>query len=227
VPKAGEDAIKADDMKAAIGPLESSEESPAEGNYYGVAVTKNAIYATGNGDDTKGWIVRAEINGDGTFGDLERFIASKEATGVDAPVAITVSPKGHLVVGQMGEITAPNDGLLTFYNAKDKKMLLNLETGLYDTTGLIYSPKGHLYALDFAWMKPEDGGLFRLDAEGTGKEQEITAKKIVALKKPAAIAFGDDGAMYIAVFGDTEGDGEEADKEKASTGQVIKLEPGL
>ena len=227
VPKAGEEAIKADAMKATLGPLESNEEEAAEGNYYAVAVTKTGIFATANGDDTKGWVVRAAINEDGTFGDLERYIATKEATNVDAPVAITVSPKGHLVVGQMGEITAPNDGLVTFYDAKSKKMLLNLETGLHDETALIYSPKGHLYALDFAWAKPEDGGLYRLDAEGKGDEQQITPKKIVALKKPAAIAFGTDGSLYIAVFGDTEGDGEEADQEKAATGQVIKLKTGL
>ena len=131
-----------------------------------MAATKNAIYATANGDDTKGWIVRAEINGDGTFGELERYIATKEATQVDAPVAITVSDKGHLVVGQMGEITAPNDGLVTFYNAKDKKMLLNLETGLHDITSLVYSPKADLYELDFAWARPEEVGLYRVDGEG-------------------------------------------------------------
>ncbi|MCA9221219.1 MAG: hypothetical protein KDA71_12885, partial [Planctomycetales bacterium] len=55
VPKAGEAAIKADAMKASLGPLENSEELKAEGNYYAVAVAKDAIYATANGDDTKGW----------------------------------------------------------------------------------------------------------------------------------------------------------------------------
>lgn len=264
VPKAGEEAIKADNMKASLGPLESSDELAAEGNYYAVAVTKNAIYATANGDDTKGWVVRAEINGDGSFGELERYIATKEATGVDAPVGITTSPEGHVVVGQMGEITVPKDGLLTFYNGKDGKMLLNLETGLNDITAVIYSPKGHLYALDFAWLdndankekreeleaklkeaeegsdeakdiekqlgevQPvEEAGLYRLDAEGKGKDQVVEPKLITKLKKPAAIAFGDDGAMYIAVFGDTDGDAEESAQEEKPTGQVIKLEPGL
>jgi DNA-binding beta-propeller fold protein YncE len=227
VPKAGEAAIKADDAKAKLGPLESSEELLAEGNYYAVAVTKDAIYATGNGDDTKGWIVRAEIKGDGTFGDLERYLATKEATGVDAPVGLTVSERGELVVGQMGEITAPNDSLVTFYNPKSKKMLLNLETGLHDITAVAYSPKGHLYALDFGWGKPEDGGLYRLDAKTEDGQQVVEPKKITALKKPTALTFGADGAMYITIFNETEGDQEGADAAKAKTGQVIKLEPGL
>lgn len=231
VPKAGEEAIKADDMKAALGPLESSEELNAEGNYYAVAITKDAIFATANGDDTKGWVVRAEIKGDGEFGELERYLATKEAVGVDAPVGITVSSRGELVVGQMGEITV-RDSLLTFYNPKDKKTLLNLETGLRDITAVAYGAREvddlrHLYALDFSWEKPEDGGLYRLDARTEDGEQLLEPKKIVSLKKPAAMAFGDDGALYIAVFGDTEGDGEEADKSKAKTGQLIKLEPGL
>jgi DNA-binding beta-propeller fold protein YncE len=229
VPKAGEPAIKADAAKAKLGPLDNSEELLAEGNYYAVAVTKSAIYATANGDDTKGWIVRAEIKGDGEFGPLERYIATKEAVQVDAPVALTLNDKGYLVVGQMGEVTAEKDSLLTFYNPNTKKMLMNLETGLHDITGLVYSPKGHLYATDFAWPpgKEGDGGLYRLDATGTGKDQQIEAKKIVALKKPAALCFGKDGEMYLAVFGDTEGDEEGKDPAKAKSGQVIKLEPGL
>lgn len=227
VPKAGEAAIKADAAKAKLGPLDNSEELLAEGNYYAVAVTKDAIYATGNGDDTKGWIVRAEIKGDGTFGELERFLATKEMTGVDAPVGLTISDRGELVVGQMGEISAPNDALVTFYSPKTKKMLLNLETGLHDITAVAYSPKGHLYALDFGWGKPEDGGLFRLDAKTEDGAQELEPKKITALKKPTALAFGDDGAMYITIFNETAGDQEGADAAKATTGQVIKLEPGL
>lgn len=234
VPKAGEEAIKADNMKAELGPLPSSEEEKlaAEGNYYGVVVTKDAIYATANGDDTKGWVVRAQIKEDGTFGDLERYIASKEETKVDAPVAITTDAKGNLVVGQMGEITVEHDGLLTFYNAKSKKMLLNLETGLHDVTALAYGEEKegglrHLYATDFAWLKPEDGGLYRLDAEGKGQEQEVTPVKIVALKKPAAMVFGDGGALYIAIFGDTKGDGDDNGGADPKTGQVIMLAPGL
>ncbi|MBW3599230.1 MAG: hypothetical protein KY475_18415, partial [Planctomycetes bacterium] len=194
VPEPGASALKPDDAKVKLGPLAKTEELQAEGNYYGVAITGGAIFASANGDDTKGWIVSAKIDGT-NFGDLERAIATKEATQVDAPVPLTVNPKGgHLVVGQMGEITVPGDSLLTFYNPKTGKMRLNLETGLFDITGLAYSPKGHLYATDFAWMATEEGGLFRLDAEGEGREQTIEAVKITALDKPTALTFGEDGS---------------------------------
>jgi DNA-binding beta-propeller fold protein YncE len=219
VPAAGEPAIKADAMKASLGPLPHSEELKAEGNYYGVAVNKSGIYVTCNGDDTKGWVSMASLDGT-KFGEFKRFIATKELVQVDAPVAIATSPQGVLVVGQMGEITIPEDGLLTFYHAETGKMLMNLETGLFDITGLAYSPKGHLYATDFAWMAPEEGGLFRLDSKGEGQDQTISAVKITGLDKPTSLAFGDDGALYIATIG-------ASDDESEKTGKLIKLAPGL
>jgi sugar lactone lactonase YvrE len=215
IPDAGADALTPDDAKAKLGPLTSTEDLQAEGNYYAVVITGGAIFATANGDDTKGWIVKAAIDGT-NFGELERSIATKEATQVDAPVAMTVDPRGNLVVGQMGEITVPNDSLLTFYNPKTGQMRLNLETNLFDITGLAYSPKGHLYATDFAWMATEEGGLFRLDAEGQGQAQTIEPVKITELDKPTALAFGKDGSLYITIIGSGE-----------KGGKLVRLAPGL
>ncbi len=214
VPEAGAEAITVDAAKAKLGPLTKTEEVQAEGNYYGLAIAGGALYASANGDDTKGWVVKSAIDGT-KFGDLERSIATKEAVQVDAPVALTTDDKGNLVVGQMGEINVPNDSLLSFYSPKTGKLKLNLETGLFDITGLAYSPKGHLYATDFAWMASEEGGLFRLDAEGKGQEQTINPVKIAGLDKPTALAFGKDGALYITVIG-SEG-----------KGQLVRLAPGL
>ena len=207
VPKAGE-SITADKMKASF-TLEANEELAAEGNYYGVTANAQGIFVTCNGDDTKGWIARLKVEGD-KFGPFERFIASKEETDIDAPVAITTAPRGHLVVGQMGEITTPEDGLLTFYNAKSGKMLLNLEAGgLSDITGLAYSAGDNpqLYALDFAWATRDDkgvtkGGLFKLVKEGRGKDQTVNAKHVVDLNQPTALAFGADGTLYVALGND-------------------------
>ena len=61
----------------------------------------------------------------------------------------------------MGEINQEGDSLLTFFS-EDKKMLLNLETGLNDITALAYSTKARgarkqLYALDFSWRDTKQG----------------------------------------------------------------------
>lgn len=219
LPERGQSAIDYADCTL-IGPITGSEEIKPEGNLYGVAVTKEAIFTTCNGDDTKGWVSRSLINGT-KFEALERFIATKELVNVDAPVAITVSPRGEVVVGQMGEISVGNDSLLSFYNANDGKLLMNKETGLHDITGLAYSPKGHLYATDFAWSALEEGGLFRLDREIIEGEQQISPVKITGLDKPTALTFGKDGELYITVIGPVDEGAQVGD------GQLLKLAPGL
>ncbi len=223
VPAAGKPALNFDkDARAKLGPLPEKDGLKAEGNFYGVAVGKTAIYISSNGDDTKGWVLKADVNGT-KFGELTRYIPTKESVEVDAPVGIAIGPDGDIVVGQMGEVNKPKDSLLTFYSAKTGKKLLNLETGLYDITGLAYSPKTkQLYALDFAWMSSGDGGLYRLDKSNEGGKQGLKATKILALEKPTALAFGKDGELYITVVGPKK-DSENAPKE----GALLKIAPEL
>ena len=212
---------KATESEFALGPIKGNPEAnyKGEGNYYAAVVWNDTIYVTANGDDTKGWIVGSKIV-DGKPGELTCLIATKEATQVDAPVAITVSPDGSsLVVGQMGEVNVPGDSLLTYYD-KEGKLTKNLKTGLNDITGLAYSPKtGKLYATDFAWAEEikANGGLFELVIEG----DEVKPKKIISLDRPTALAFDKEGALYLTVFGTGKDTGEKP------SGGLIRLEPGL
>jgi hypothetical protein len=238
VPEPGKQ-IKADEAKQKLGPLGKTDQVQAEGNYYGVAVTKDAVYVSCNGDDTKGWVARALFKNN-QFEKLERFIATKEAVQVDAPVAMAISPRGRIVVSQMGEVNVEKDSLLTFYHAPTGKLLMKLKTNLHDISALAYSPPGKalgwefkdkdgkpeksdvqlLYALDFAWPKPEEGGLFRLDDDGKKNddpEKGIKVVKLCALDKPTAMAFDKDGAAYVTVFGTAkEGDA-------AKPGKLLKI----
>jgi len=181
-------------------------------------VNDNAIYVTCNGDDTKGWVAKADLT-DGKPGELTPFIATKEATNVDAPVAITFTPDGsQLVIGQMGEMNTPGDGLLTFYDPATGELKNSYQTGLSDIAGLAYSPKtGKLYATDFSWAEPEKGGLYELVIEG----EDVTATKILTLDKPTGLAFGADNQLYIALFGSEAPEGAE------SAGSLIEVGPGL
>lgn len=212
---------KATETESVLGPIKGNPEAnyKGEGNYYAAVVWNDTIYVTSNGDDTKGWIVTSKIT-DGKPGELTPTIATKEATQVDAPVAITVTPDGtSLVVGQMGEVTVPGDSLLTMYD-KDGKMTKNYKTGLNDIAGLAYSPKtGKLYATDFAWAEEikNNGGLFELEIVG----DEVKPKKIMSLDRPTALAFDKDGRLYITVFGTGKDTGDKP------TGGLLRLEPGL
>jgi len=220
VPAARSDPVAAGHMKVKLGPLASRNDLPPEGNFYGVAVTPAGVYATANGDGNEGCVVKSEINGT-KFGELRRFIATRELVDAGAPAGITISPRGEVVVGQMGKTDKPRDSLVTFHNAYSGKMLLTLKAGLHDVTGVAYSPKtGMLYAVDFAWMAEGEGGLFRLDAVRENGKQAIKAVRIASLVKPAAMAFAPEGTLYVCEFGAATGD------EKKS-GKLVKVDPGL
>jgi hypothetical protein len=223
VPEAGKPALDFEkDAKSKSGPIAPAEGVVGEGNLYALAATKTAVYVTCNGDDTKGWVAKADITGS-KLGNLERFIATKEQVEVDAPVGITISERGEIVVGQFGENNKPHDSLLTFYSAKTGMKIMNLETGLYDITALAYSPKTKLlYATDFAWMAESEGGLFRLDSDPQDPATALKSVKIAPLDKPTAMAFAPDGTLYITVIGPKKAD-ENAPKE----GKLLKIAPGL
>jgi DNA-binding beta-propeller fold protein YncE len=197
-----------------LGPIPPSDESVSgEGNFYGVVIHDGACYITANGDDTKGWIARTKF-ADGKAGPLELYIATKVAVEVDAPVGITANDKGELVVGQMGEMTVPGDSLLTFYDAATGELKAKYETGLHDIAGVAYSPKtGKLYAVDFAWHDPSQGGLFEL----TVADGKVTTKKIFSLDKPTALAFDENGHLFVATFGTAE------DGAKQKPGKVFRI----
>lgn len=214
VPAAGAAALNYEkDAVQKLGPLAPADGVLGEGNLYAIALTPTALYVTCNGDDTKGWVAKADLNGT-KFGKLERWLPTKEAVEVDAPVGIAINKQGDVVVGQCGEMNKPQDSLLTFYGAGTKKRLSNFETKLYDITGLAYSPTGKLYATDFAWMKSDEGGLFRLDQSGN----DLKAVKIASLDKPTALAFAPDGTLYITVVG-PKGESENA----PTQGKLLKI----
>ncbi len=216
-------ALNADQAKASFS-LPAADEIKGEGNFYGVVATPAGIFVTCNGDDTKGWVSKCEIKEDGSFGPYTRFIATKEAVQVDAPVAITVDSRQHLVVGQMGEINVPNDSLLSFYNATTGQLAANFTTGLHDITALAYHPaitgnpkSGKLYALDFAWSDLAQGGLFELVSKPDDTSSSAT-KKIASLMKPTAMVFDANGALYVTIMGEAkEGD-------SAKPGKLLKIE---
>lgn len=216
VPAVGAAAVQADAASASF-ELKATADLKGEGNFYSLAATSSALFVTCNGDDTKGWVAKAVRKGN-TLTSFDRFLATKEAVQVDAPVGLTVSRRGELVVGQMGELDVPRDALVTFYSSRDGKKLMNLPAGLYDITALAYSPKGQMYALDFAWMKADEGGLFQLVAVLKSGQQALEARKILALERPSAMAFAPDGALYVTVFGKG-ADG--SDKESA---KLLKIE---
>jgi hypothetical protein len=200
VPEAGAPAIKAADAVSSASLAESGE-IKGEGNFYAIAIDGANVYVTCNGDDTKGWISKATLV-DGKIEKYERFIATKEAVNVDAPVGITIEPtKKHLAVGQMGEINVPEDSLLTFYGTGDGKMRLNYPIKMHDIDALAYAPNGQLFALDFAWLDTTKGCLFQMVRAGDDKTPSVESKRLIDLDKPTAMVFDAQGTLYVTIIG--------------------------
>lgn len=210
------------DKGTTLGPIPAgSDTGKGEGNFFGVATTAEGIYVTSNGDDTKGWILKSEVK-NGKAGALKPFIATKTKVSVDAPAAITIDKAGQLVVGQMGEVNVAGDSLLTIYDAKGD-LVTSAKTGLSDLVGLAYSPKtGKLYGIDFSWVDPKAGGLYSIEISGSGKDATVKTEKLTSLDKPAAMAFGTNGKLYVAVFG-TKGEAADAPR----PGKLVMIEGDL
>ena len=197
--------IKADQMVASFD-LPASSDTPGEGNFFALAANPIAIYVTSNGDDSKGWIAKATIDA-GVVTSFERYLATKEATKVDAPVGATISPHGYLVVGQMGEITDAQDSLISFYDVNSGgKLLLNLETGLHDICAVAYSKRGQMYALDYSWADASQGGLFQI-IKAPDSKTGMRSERIVSLNKPTAMAFDANGDLFVTTLENINDDG--------------------
>ncbi len=213
--------IKAEAMKESLGPIAKGKDSSSgEGNFYAIARNDEGVFVTANGDDEFGWVLRAEVKA-GKLGKLAPFIATKKATGVNAPCGAAFSAKGYLVIGQMGTITEPGDSLLTFYNPYDgdAEPALNLTTKLNDIVYLTYSPAtGDLYVADFSWAEPDKGGIYRIDAvvDNDAGTMECKPTLVAKVTKPTALAFTPDGNLWCTSFGKTEGPAD-------PTGALIKL----
>jgi len=61
-----------------------------------------------------------------------------------------------------------------------------------------HRPAANNTAPDFAWMKSDEGGLFRIDASQTG----VKTSKIASLDKPTALAFAPDGTLWGTTWPD-------------------------
>ncbi len=210
--------FKTDDTKpiGKLGPIAIGDKSKNnEGNFFGLVTTSNAntIFAIGQGSPDKGMILKADVVA-GKPGELKP-IFSTQSKETAAGFAMTLSPRGEIVVATGSEPNKPHSAKLIFFNRSGKK-LLQVETGLNEITGVAYGKKtGYLYVTELSSQEPAAGGLYRLDQDGLDRAKPV---KIAALDRPTALAFVPDGsAMIVTILGKYPADSPE------KPGQAIKF----
>lgn len=186
--------MSVDQTEHVIGPIPKGKHSHrGEGNYFGLTIHNKSVYLTSHGDDSKGWLSRVEFGADGP-GNLEPLIAVKKATYLDGPSGVSVLPDGKLVVSQTGELHEHPDAVLAVFDLATGELQRKISTGLFDITAILIHPSsGRLYALDFAWALPEEGGLYSIDI---AEETPIVTKHAV-LTHPTAMAVAANGDLIV------------------------------
>lgn len=211
VPKAGASPIQARDG-IRLGPLRPTRSHPAAGGFLGVATGSDSIFATSVSQDGQGWLIQVDVkksdllDDPSGFGRMRHFIDTSATVQRSQPAALTLSPRGEVLVGFLGELNETQDAGLTFFRATDGALLLDLPLELYDLVALHYGEglKPSLYALDLAWSRPSEGGLFRLDSVLQNGLIGISAQRLATLTRPTAMTRGLDGALYITTLGPSE-----------------------
>ncbi len=195
-------AIDAADVLQQIGPLPAGDEIKyGVGNFFGLAATGGALYITCDSEDRRGWIAKANITGGG-LEKLSMFIKPDESLNLEGPTSIAIGRRGEMIVSQMGEVNVPNDSRLTLYEAQTGKAYLDVPAKLNDVVSIAVSPQsGRIYALDFSWIAPGEGGLYRLDLTKDGDEWICKPALLMPLDRPSAMAFTPEGELFITTFG--------------------------
>ena len=199
--------LKFDDAKQMLHPTADPKANvKGSGNFFGLASTSTALFVSAHGPDDTAWVLKADLKSGGTYDELKPFVQNKAVTKIDALLGIVVY-HGFLVLGprsanEKSDAKGRHQSLLAFYSAKSGNLLMSLPTGRHDITGLAYSPKsGRLYAVDFAWDDPAQGGLYRLDAATVDNQAGVKAVKMTSLDKPSTLVFSSDNVLYVTTFG--------------------------
>ncbi|NNJ25077.1 hypothetical protein [Alienimonas chondri] len=218
----GDDAqIQDTDTVQTAGPVDAATAGgEGAGNFTGVLVGEKGVYVSTSGTTPKGWILKVPTE-EGKFGEIEPFIATSDVAKVGGPGPMAWDGDGNLVVGLWGGAMPGDDAIGVFNDAGELRAVYKGDIGEFG--GMAYSPKTNaLYVTDMG-LSTDRGGLYKV----TLADEKIQAEKILALDKPAGLAFSNDGKLYLTTLGTPEEGKTTPDGEEFSPGALHLIDAGL
>jgi hypothetical protein len=134
---------------------------------------------------------------------------------------IAVGTSGHLVIASSSLSEADEANKLKFVNPVSRRVVMQVPTELQRIVALAYSPKsGNLYAANSPATDDGRAGIYRIDGSDLPGDRACTVVRIADVPRPTALAFADDGTMYVTSLG-------ERKSERPGEGVVLKLTGNL
>ncbi len=181
------------------------------GNAWTIARTKandavpDLLVVAATGTDPQPGLLQSRVQAD-FLGKLQPFGGESSAGGLSAPLTVTVSPRGYVVVCQAGALDSSRDSKISILNPANGSPIMSFDANLRDVTGVAYGTD-NVYAIDFSAAAPDDGGVYRIEAVDGPGAPACKAVKVADVRHLTAMAFGPDGALYVTTFGDGDADG--------------------
>ena len=221
-PRGDDPQIQDADAKQTAGPVDANTAGgEGAGNFTGVAVGNTGVFVATSATTPKGWVLKIPTDA-GKFGDIEPFVATADVAGVGGPGPLAWDGDGNLVVGLWGEAD-PGDDAVAVFNPETGDLRAVYSGDLGEFGGMAYSPKTNaLYVTDMG-LSTDRGGLYKV----TLADEKVKAEKILALDKPAGLAFANDGKLYLTTLGTPDESKTTADGEPFSSGALHVIDAGL
>jgi hypothetical protein len=152
----------------------------------------------------------------GTLGELESFATAALSDKSTVPGGVAVGPHGYVVISEPMVKNDSNINRLRFLNPIDGSAALEVTVDLPAIASLAYSPRtGNLYAAAVGSRDTQRDGVYRFDDAGEPGRPACIAVRVAEVRRPAALAFGPDGALYVAAWG-------EPNEQDANSGVLIR-----
>jgi hypothetical protein len=143
------------------------------------------------------WKVAVRAN---TLGDIAPLTDAKSSAEREVVGGTAIADSGYVVIASGTKDSPPT--ALTFINPVDGRAVFQINTGLERIVALAYSPTtGNLFTAD-APLLGKSGGIYRLDDASELGKPACKAIKVTDIARPIALAFADDGTLYVTALGE-------------------------